>query len=205
MDEEIIMACEEDGTPIRIVSREEIHKRGLWHETFHCWIVEIEDGTPYIHLQLRSADKKDFPGLFDISAAGHILAHESVRDGVREIKEELGIDVKYGELLPLGVIKDQLSLEDFTDNERCHVFLYITTQNLDGAYRFQKEEVAGMFKFDFQDFYNLCMGSTERIESAGELGAAKTPSQKSISLANLVPHGQSYLQQVVRGIQKGLG
>lgn len=205
MDEEMITACEEDGTPIGIATREEIHKKGLWHETFHCWIVEIEEGTPYIHLQLRSPDKKDFPDLLDISAAGHILAHESIMDGVREIEEELGIEVKFEELIPLGIIKDQLSLQNFKDNERCHVYLYKTAKNLDETYRFQKEEVAGMFKFDFQDFADLCIGTTERIDSAGELAAAKTPSQKSITLADLVPHGESYLEQVVKGIQKELG
>ncbi|TAA72193.1 NUDIX hydrolase [Planococcus salinarum] len=205
MDEEMIMACEKDGTPIGTATREEIHTKGLWHETFHCWIVEIEDGTPYIHLQLRSPDKKDFPNLLDISAAGHILAHECVKDGVREIEEELGIDVKFEELTPLGIIKDQLAVQNFLDNERCHVFLYVTEEKLDDAYKFQQEEVAGMFKFDFQDFYNLCTGSLEKIESAGELAAAKTPSQRSITLGDLVPHGQSYLEQTVKGIRKELG
>ncbi len=205
MNDEMIMACEEDGTPIRIATREEIHKKGLWHETFHCWIVEIQDGTPYIHLQLRSPAKKDFPNLLDISAAGHILAHETVEDGVREVQEELGIDVVFDDLTPLGIIKDQLVLQNFVDNERCHVFLYKTEKELDNSYHFQKEEVADMFKFDFQDFYNLCTGGTERIESAEGLAAPRTPSQKSITLANLVPHGQSYLGQVVREIQKCLG
>lgn len=204
MDEEMIMACEEDGTSIRIATREEIHIKGLWHETFHCWIVEIKDGTPYIHLQLRSSDKKDFPDLLDISAAGHILAHESIVDGVREIEEELGIDVKFEDLISLGVIKDQLSLKNFKDNERCHVFLYKTAHDLNGAYRFQKEEVAGMFKFDFQDFYHLCMGDKERIESTDELASSHTPSRKSVALADLVPHGASYLEQVVIRIQKEL-
>lgn len=192
MNEELIMACKEDGTPIGIETREEVHKKGLWHETFHCWILEIKDGKPYIHLQLRSSDKKDFPNLLDISAAGHILAHESIEDGVREIEEELGIHVQFEELVSLGIIKDQLVVNDFIDNECCHVFLYKTMQNLDGAYRFQKEEVAGMSKFAFQDFYDLCTGTTERIQSVREL---------SITLSDIVPHGPSYLERVVRGIQ----
>lgn len=205
MDEEMIMACEEDGTPIGTATREEIHKKGFWHETFHCWIVGIEGGIPYIHLQLRSPDKKDFPNLLDISAAGHLLAHETVKDGVREIEEELGIEVKFEELIPLGIIKDQLAVRNFLDNERCHAFLYVTEEKLDDTYKFQQEEVAGMFKFDFQDFYNLCTGSREKIESAGELTAARTKSQRNITLADLVPHGKSYLEQTVKGIRKELG
>src|SRR5690606_1440328 len=124
----------------------------FWHETFHCWIVEMVDGAPVIHLQLRSQDKKDFPGLLDISAAGHILAHEKVEDGIREIEEELGIKVKFDELIALGLIKDQIAMPDFLDNERCHVFLYKAEESLDKRYRFQVEEVAGMYKFDFREF-----------------------------------------------------
>lgn len=204
MNEEMITACEEDGTPIRIETREEIHKKGLWHETFHCWILQIKDGKHYIHLQLRSADKKDFPGLLDITAAGHILAHETVQDGVREIEEELGIDVQFEELIPLGILKDQLSLPSFIDNERCHVFLYKTDENLDRAYRFQKEEVESMFTFDFQEFYDLCMGAVQSIESAGELAATQTPSPRRITLADLVPHSKSYLKQVMQEVQAEL-
>lgn len=204
MDTELIVACDEDGTARRVVTREEIHKQGLWHETFHCWIVEVAEGTPSIHLQLRSPDKKDFPNLLDISAAGHILAHERIEDGVREVKEELGIDVKFDELISLGVMKDQLKIQNFVDNERCHVFLYKTNEQLDDAYRFQKEEVAGMFKFNFHEFYDLCAGSIEKIESKRELTASNKRSPRSITLAELVPHSKSYLEQVMQAIQKEL-
>lgn len=204
MDEEMIMACEEEGTPTGIETREEIHKKGLWHETFHCWIVKIEDGTPYIHLQLRSTDKKDFPDLLDISAAGHILAHETVMDGVREIREELGITVEFEELVPLGVIKDQLVVKDFIDNERCHVFIYLTEEVLDDKFRFQQEEVTGIFKFNFQEFADLCTGAAKEIESEGGITADGQASPKSIALADLVPHGKSYLHQVIEGIQNVL-
>lgn len=201
---EMIAAREEDGTVMKIASREEIHRQGLWHETFHCWIVEIKNGTPYIHLQLRSPDKKDFPKLLDISAAGHILAYEPVEDGIREVEEELGIDVEFEELIPLGLIKDQLAIKDFIDNERCHVFLYVTEEKLDDKYRFQQEEVAGMYTFDFGEFAALCRNAAERIESEGEISPNGELLPRTITLADLVPHSKSYLAQVIEGIQNVL-
>lgn len=200
----MIAACDVDGNVVGIATREEIHRKGIWHDTFHCWIVEMAEGAPYIHLQLRSPDKKDFPDLLDISAAGHILAHETVEDGAREIREELGIDVKFDELIPLGIIKDQLAVQNFLDNERCHVFLYKTDQNLDGVYKFQQEEVASMFKFDFQDFSELCSGAADKIDSKAEIAADGKGSPRTISLVDLVPHSPSYLDGVMQAIRTEL-
>lgn len=93
MESERIRVFDADRNPIGIASREEVHRIGYWHEVFHCWIISDEAGVSYIYLQLRSEKKKDYPGLFDITAAGHLLANETIRDGVREIKEEIGISL----------------------------------------------------------------------------------------------------------------
>lgn len=46
-------------------------------------------------LQRRSASKKSDPNCWDISGAGHIRAGENIIDGaIRELKEELGVEVK---------------------------------------------------------------------------------------------------------------
>lgn len=90
---------DEDRFQIGIATRDEVHRFGFWHETFHCWFVSEEAGTYYIYLQLRSATKKDYPNLLDITAAGHLLADETVQDGIREIKEEIGIDLTIEDLI----------------------------------------------------------------------------------------------------------
>ncbi|MEC2070995.1 NUDIX hydrolase [Alkalihalophilus marmarensis] len=106
MDTEHITIVDEQRKPVGIASRADIHRKGLWHETFHCWMVGREENHYYIYLQRRSAHKIDFPSLFDITAAGHILANETIEDGVREVHEELGIEVTMNELIPLGAIED---------------------------------------------------------------------------------------------------
>ncbi|MDF2939105.1 MAG: hypothetical protein K0Q90_4478, partial [Paenibacillaceae bacterium] len=83
---------------IGTASRQEAHAQGLWHRTFHCWVLRKGSAGWEILLQLRHKDKDTFPGLLDVSSAGHLLAGELVEDGVRELEEELGIGVPYPEL-----------------------------------------------------------------------------------------------------------
>ncbi|MDN7243065.1 NUDIX domain-containing protein [Planococcus sp. N028] len=207
MEKEKIGICDEKGVSLGIAPREEVHKRGYWHETFHCWIVSKKAGKDTIHLQLRSKEKKDFPDLLDITAAGHLLAGETIEDGIREIEEELGVAVSFEELIPLGVIKDQIHQTDLLDNERCHVFLYKATENIDARYELQKEEVAGIVTVDFQRFYDLCQRLEMEILVKGfsiTENGQKTAISKSISLKDLVPHSPAYLKQVADRIQQAL-
>ncbi|WP_345893255.1 NUDIX hydrolase [Ferdinandcohnia quinoae] len=104
MGNEYFKIFDDDRNEIGVASRSDVHRLGHWHETFHCWFVTKDEGTDYLLLQLRSDTKQDYPNLFDITAAGHLLADETVQDGVREIKEEIGIDVSYTDLVSLGII-----------------------------------------------------------------------------------------------------
>lgn len=46
-------------------------------------------------IQRRSMEKKSYPGYWDVSVGGGVLAGETAREAAeREIREELGIDVK---------------------------------------------------------------------------------------------------------------
>ena len=87
--------------------------------------------------------KESFPGLWDISAAGHITAGDtSQRAAVRELEEELGIAAKEGELEFLFTIKgfyEDVS-RPFLDHEFSDVYLMKTTVSIDNVV-FQKEEV----------------------------------------------------------------
>ncbi len=57
-------------------------------------------------MQKRSATKKSHPNCWDISGAGHIRAGESVIDGaIRELKEELGVEVEEKDLEYIATIK----------------------------------------------------------------------------------------------------
>ncbi|EDL64867.1 NUDIX hydrolase [Bacillus sp. SG-1] len=104
MEKETLNIFDNEGYHIGAAARDEVHRQGHWHETFHCWFIKWENEKYFLYFQLRSMDKKDYPNLLDITAAGHILSHETFEDGIREVKEETGINVRYEELVPMGII-----------------------------------------------------------------------------------------------------
>lgn len=121
---ERIEILHDDGTPTGASKlKPEVHRDGDWHRAAHVWIV-----TPsgFVLLQRRSLAKENFPGLWDVSAAGHLSFGEtSVQAAIRETREELGLEISAGELRHIATTTESWRLNDETylDNEIHEVFL----------------------------------------------------------------------------------
>lgn len=170
-------------------TRDVVHREGLWHETFHCWFMDDQ----YIYVQKRSATKADFPALFDITVAGHLEADETVEDGVREIREEVGIDLPFHALSKLMLIRDVICMPNFYDYELAHVYVYHTTiQPADLT--LQKEEVEGVYRLEKEAFIQLCL--RERAGIVCETLTGEVVGK--IDLTDFVPHETAYLESLAR-------
>ncbi|PEJ34303.1 NUDIX hydrolase [Peribacillus butanolivorans] len=206
MENEMLKVFDADRKQIGVATREEVHRIGYWHEVFHCWFVSREAGVDYIYLQHRCAMKKDYPNLLDITAAGHLLAHETIYDGVREIKEEIGIDVSFAELVPLGIIEYHVTKENFIDKEIANVFLYESTQCFND-FTLQKEEVSGMVKVELDDFEDLWAGTKEEVNIQGfEINHDdhRMMIDQYVGRDKFVPHEVSYYKSIIRLIRENL-
>lgn len=200
MDTEYLRIFDKNRNPIGVATREEVHKVGHWHEVFHCWFVSKEEGKDYIYLQLRSETKKDYPNLLDITAAGHLLADETVENGVREIQEEIGIEVSLDQLEPLGIINYSIIKNDFIDKEFAHIFLYTYNQTFDD-FTLQKEEVKGILRAEFDEFYKLWYGEVDMLRVEGieiDQYGNKVRLERIIDKDEFVPGDVSFYQKVVR-------
>ena len=72
----------------KVASRDECHEKGLYHKAVVVFIISL-DGNKVL-LQQRSANKKLWPNLWDITAGGHVLAGEfGYQAVIRETKEEI--------------------------------------------------------------------------------------------------------------------
>ncbi|MGM9950867.1 MAG: NUDIX domain-containing protein, partial [Lysinibacillus sp.] len=157
-----------------------------WHEVFHCWVLERIDEQWHIYLQLRSKLKKDYPRQFDITAAGHLLADETVEDGIRELKEELGVDAAFSDLHPLGVIAYKIENPFIKDFEFAHVFCYIGKNGFD-QFTIQESELDGMYRLPLEQFVQFMNGKEEQavVEGYEVVNKEKIYGQKIITLAKM--------------------
>lgn len=122
--EELIDVLNEKGDLTgEVVSREIIHRLGLWHRSNHVWIINSKGE---LLIQQRSKQKINHGGFWDVSAAGHISAGEiGIDSALREVNEELGIQIKKNNLKYLGVTtrKNIVNNGTYLDNEFVDVYI----------------------------------------------------------------------------------
>ncbi|SEB54918.1 NUDIX domain-containing protein [Paenibacillus sp. GP183] len=185
--------------------RLEVHANGWWHQTFHCWIISLRNDQPSLLLQLRHPDKDTFPNLLDISCAGHLMAGENVEDGVRELEEELGLQVAFSSLIPCGIYAEEDALpEGRMDREFCHVFLYRCDQHI-FEYRIQQDEVSGLYFVGLKDFESLIQGAAQTIPAVGaNLSVDGQLEERLLYIAStdLVPHDVNYYKLLFNAINQ---
>lgn len=144
-----------DGAPTgKVALKDEAHQNGWYHNTIHLWLY-TKHGE--ILLQQRSHKKSIFPLLWDVSAAGHIDAGESIEAAaIRETHEELGLNLKPNQLTKIGIHKHMSLYNDGTikDYEFHHVFLAKLTQDISTLIP-QPEEVEAIKLVTIKSFLEL--------------------------------------------------
>jgi len=210
---EIFDVYDERDRWIGTADRREVHAKGLWHRTVHCWLVRKADGNGIdapiakVLFQQRSAGKDTNPGRFDITAAGHLAAGETPEAVVRELEEELGVVVEFGRLSELGVVRERLSGVvggvAYHDNEVSRVFGLATETELAG-FRLQEEEVAGLYEADAEELIALFEGRAERIRAEGVAlrDGRLQASEAEIACSSFVPRDSGYYVGVFRYLRE---
>src|SRR6266700_2137100 len=166
VDSERLAILDEQMAYIGFRTRAEVHTQGFWHETFHCWFLKEEEGKKYLLFQLRSAQKKDYPSLLDVTAAGHLLAGETPMDGLREVEEEIGVTLTFEHLVKVGVLREAMVEEGLINREMCHVYLYRCALDLDD-FVLQEEEVSGLVQVELEQFERFEKGECETVKGYG--------------------------------------
>lgn len=196
---------DEQDRHLGTATRDEVHERGLWHRTFHCWLVrQGADGRAYVLFQRRSEDKDTNPGRMDITVAGHLAAGETVRDAVREMDEEIGWSAPFEQLAPFGTIREEAEGEAggrrYIDREVTHVFGCVTDLAPE-AYRLQREEVAGLYEADVEALLALMLGERNAVQASGirlTPDGTPAPDRADVAADDFVARDRGYYLRVFR-------
>ncbi len=109
--EEQFDVVDEHDNVVDVMSRSEVHRRGLRHRAVHIFLFR-SSGKMLIHL--RHADKEEFPSVWTSSASGHVSAGESYNvSAERELFEELGVHAQLKKFGRFAACRDTSS--EFTE------------------------------------------------------------------------------------------
>ena len=115
----------------------------------------------------RSSEMSNFSGLLDVTCSGHISAGESVVDGFREVREELGIQIDISEFIPLGRRMEACDMPNGDRNREFQsVFFAIRDSALD-CYKPDTNEVEGLFWLNIEEAISFFAGEAKEITVDG--------------------------------------
>lgn len=195
---------DEDENLIGKALRADAHKNGYWHRTFQCFIIKKKNGKIFMLFQKRHPLKDTSPNLFDISSAGHLVSGEGIEDGVRELKEELGVDVNFSELIPALVYKEEYDGKTYMDREHCHVYFYMSNEKIEN-YSLQPEEVVGLVEIELNGLIKLLNGDTASVQANGfevDSQGNRHEVNKQLFKSEFVPHGDEYYREIFKRAQE---
>lgn len=137
--------------------RSEVHRVGDYHRTVNAWI--FAESTQELLLQRRADFKDSWPGMWDISSAGHISAGDSsLISAQRELQEELGINLPKDAFEFLFTFVQQNVINDgkFINNEFADVYLVTTLNPIPlEAFTLQQTEVSAVKYIAYEEYKNL--------------------------------------------------
>lgn len=130
MSDELVAVYDEVGVVVGSVPRSRMRAENLRHAATAV-LVRNSAGLVYVH---RRTDTKDvYPGRYDFTAGGVVVAGESPdQAAVRELAEELGVS---------GVPVRPVGTGEYSD-DRTRFFAHLYTATWDGEMHHQPEEVA---------------------------------------------------------------
>lgn len=161
---EMIDVLDENGIKTgQIASRDEVHKKGLWHR---CIVVAILNDKNEILLQQRSQEKLTHPGKWDLAAAGHVDAGEdALSAAMRETTEEIGINTGVVARLHHITTYQRSSTyewggEKMTDRQIFDCFLVKIPEIDPRKFILQSSEVQAVKLVDIKEFKQLIKSGT---------------------------------------------
>jgi len=193
---ELLDAYDDEGRHLGALPRKVVHTDGYWHHVFHCLVVAERVDRMVGILQKRSTCKSTFPGLFDLTATGHLAAGESPIDGRRELVEEVGFDVGAERLVPLveWTLVDVSGDSEGHNREIIHAFAVRDDRPL-AAYAPYQPEVSEVVEIDLIDLLAVVTDGSSSEPLVAE--ARGLDSAHRVTVNDVIPDIDGYFAVVI--------
>ncbi len=189
----IVEVYNDDFSFAGTMSREQAQKEERWVRVSHLWIISLKTDT--LLLQKRSNSKKFFPGKFDITAAGHYAVGEELQTGVLEMSKELGVDILFNDLIPLGVRHNIIPTPELTVRQFCHAFFLASDRQVTN-FSLNPETSEGLVSISIDAGLKLWEGETSSIEASFLEAKSKKERIINISKNDFLPRVDPYYYKV---------
>lgn len=169
------------------IEKKEAHAKGLWHRVFTCLVINTENRTAY--LQKKTAGRYAFerPDYMDVTVGGHYESGENIEDGVREIAEEIGLNIYFDQLVALGQRQTSVMLApDYNNNEFQHIFLLPTKTKITD-FSFTDNEVRGIVEIPVLEGIHLMRGQISELKVQEYFANQNEPTALTITQDDFVP------------------
>lgn len=159
---EYLDTYDENEKYIGTFSRDEVHQKGLWHKTIHCWLY---DKNGNIYFQIRKKRKKLYT-----TASGHVLAGESLEQGFnREVQEEIGLNLDFKKIKKISTSiwkMDKMEKDGTIIRDRAFSNIYIGLyDDKKRNFKFDLNEVLGVVRVNATDALDLFNGNKDQISA----------------------------------------
>lgn len=157
---ELLDVYNEQHEKIGTYPRDEVHEKGMWHNTIHCWLYDNEGN---VYFQVRSDDNKLYT-----TASGHVQAGETLNEAFgREVKEEIGIKINFedAELVKINHWRMDKEKNGKIIKDRAFSHIYILNIKKEPKmFNFFDGEVNGVVKLNCDEVLNLFKDRTDEIQ-----------------------------------------
>ncbi|SFG02055.1 Isopentenyldiphosphate isomerase [Novosphingobium sp. CF614] len=174
------------------------HRAGHWHQTVHFWLVDREQGGR-LFFQLRGPAVRANPDRLDATAAGHMLAGETLSAGWREVREELGIDIP-PIVHELGFRTEVSDMPDGDVNREFQAIYLAEAPSGPEGFAPDPAEVHGVLAIGISDLHNLIANRIEAVTASGIIfaqgDATWRPERRRVTMDALVPRFRNYYASV---------
>lgn len=146
---ELIEIVDKDGNFTgEVLDKDEAHNKNLLHNEVAVFFINDKRE---VLLQKRSANKRFDPNKWAL-CAGHVDAYESLEDAaIREVKEELGIDISKNDLHKY--VAKEITLSNI--NSHVTYFYYVKTNRKESEFKIQYEELSEVKWFNIDEVINM--------------------------------------------------